>query len=328
MIKLRNSSENGLASAGTVPWCIHLSVRPGGSGFSNREDAGYSMPDNRSKTCPELIEGNTLSCSGTQLIRHPESGIQQRLQIGRKFRLRVLVCLLFFLCAAIAGCASMSTAPPPATTAVQPPPEAPQPPLVTASPNAPPAAATAPQPTGSLWHESNGSLFGDIKAKNIGDVVTITVVEQSTGSKQAATNTNRNSNLSGSFKFDGVTTGGAANAGALSFGPYEAQFSNSFKGSGTTSRTDSMAAYMTATVVDRLPNGNLVIRGSRWTKVNNDMQQIILEGVIRPVDVTRNNTVLSQNIADAKIFLVGKGPLAKQQKPGWLGQIVDFISPF
>jgi len=239
------------------------------------------------------------------------------------------LCLALLLWHGFLGCASAPPASPFSTGTVdQSPPIAQQPPLVTPIVNAPPAAAIPPQPTGSLWSEGSRSLFRDIKAQEIGDVITITVVEQSTGSKQAATNTNRNSNLSGSFKFDGVNTGNTTGAGALSFGPYEAQFTNTFKGTGSTSRTDSMAAYMTATVVDKLPNGNLVIRGSRWTKVNNDMQQIILEGVIRPVDVTRNNTVLSQNIADAKIFLVGKGPLAKQQKPGWLGQVVDFISPF
>lgn len=192
-----------------------------------------------------------------------------------------------------------------------------------------PPATTPPQPTGSVWAQGTGTLFQDIKAKNIGDIVTITVVEQSSGSKAASTNTSRNTNLQGGFNFDGVTAGGASSpTGALTFGPYQAEFSNKFSGAGTTSRTDDMSAYMTATVVDRLPNGNLVIRGSRWTKVNNDLQQIVLEGVVRPTDITRENTVLSQNIAEAKIFLVGKGPIAKQQKPGWLGQIVDFISPF
>ena len=258
--------------------------------------------------------------SGSKNVFSPAEGVPWRAYLQ--------VCFIFLLFTGIVSCASAPTAPSLTSTSMQPPSGVQQPPLVTPSPNAPTAEATAPQPTGSLWNESSGSLFGDIKAKNIGDVVTITVVEQSTGSKQAATNTSRKSDLQGGFKFDGITAGSAAKAGALTFGPYEAQFSNTFKGSGTTSRSDSMSAYMTATVVDKLPNGNLVIRGSRWTKVNNDMQQIILEGVIRPVDVTRYNTVLSQNIADAKIFLVGKGPLARQQKPGWLGQIVDFISPF
>ncbi len=235
-----------------------------------------------------------------------------------------LICFSLVVLSVLSACSSTGKPPAPnPSVAAQPCP--------TSGPPAPAAhvAAIAPQPTGSVWTPRNGTLFQDIKARDIGDIITITVVEQSTGSKTAATNTSRNSDLQGSFKFDGVSTGATGSpVGAFSFGPYQAQFSNKFNGAGTTTRTDDMSAYMTATVVDRLPNGNLVIRGSRWTKVNNDMQQIVLEGVVRPTDITRENTVLSQNIAEAKIFLVGKGPLAKQQKPGWFGQIVDFISPF
>jgi flagellar L-ring protein FlgH len=244
--------------------------------------------------------------------------------------LKLRLCLVLFFFIGALSCASTPPAPPFATTPpVGQPSQATQPLTPMPSPPLLPVEVTAPQPTGSLWSEGSRSLFQDIKATDIGDIITITVVEQATGSKAANTSTNRLSDLQGSFKFDGITTGGAKNpAGAFAFGPYQGQFSNKFSGNGTTSRTDTMSAYMTATVVDKLPNGNLVIRGSRWTKVNNDLQQIVLEGVIRPTDITRNNTVLSQNIADAKIFLVGKGPLAKQQKPGWLGQVLDVISPF
>ena len=89
-----------------------------------------------------------------------------------------------------------------------------------------------------------------------------------------------------------------------------------------------MTAYMTATVIDVLPSGNLLIRGSRWTKVNDELQQIVLEGVVRPVDISTNNTVLSQNVAEAKIYLLGKGPVTQYQKPGWLGQILGFHFTF
>ena len=152
-------------------------------------------------------------------------------------------------------------------------------------------------------------------------------------SKQATTQTSRAQNFQGSLTFAGVGTGsggGGINSpkGAFSFGPYNGAFSRSFNGSGATSSTDTVTAYMTATVVDVLPNGNLVIRGSRWTKVFDSLQQTVLEGVVRPEDISRNNTVLSQNVAEAKIFLVGKGPVAQNQRPGWLGRIWDIISPF
>jgi flagellar L-ring protein precursor FlgH len=194
-------------------------------------------------------------------------------------------------------------------------------------PEAGPQPATLAS-SGSLWSSSSGSLYADIRAAKIGDILTITISENSSASKAAATTAERSKNTSGSFTFAGAGLGASANKGAFSFGPYNGAFSNTFKGDGSTTQTDSMTAYMTATVIDVLPNGNLLIRGSRWTKVNDELQQIVLEGVVRPIDISRNNTVLSQNVAEAKIFLLGKGPVAQHQKPGWLNQILDFVTPF
>jgi flagellar L-ring protein precursor FlgH len=185
-------------------------------------------------------------------------------------------------------------------------------------------------PTGSLWAPSSGSLFADVKASKVGDMVTITISETSQASKQSQTQTARTQSMSGQFNFGGVTTGPGPSTpkGVFAVNPYSGQFQKAFNGTGQTNQQDSMTAYMTATVVDVLPNCNLVIRGSRWTKVNDEMQQIIVEGIVRPNDINRDNTVLSQNVAEAKIFLVGKGPVTQHNKPGWLGQIIDFVSPF
>ncbi|MFP5211831.1 MAG: flagellar basal body L-ring protein FlgH [Acidobacteriota bacterium] len=205
------------------------------------------------------------------------------------------------------------------------------PPVLEPPPPPGPRPASA-APNGSLWAKSNPSLFKDIKAHQIGDILTITVSETSKASKTASTSATRDKNFSGEFTFGGAgvqnQAGTVDKIGGAALGPYSGKFSNGFTGSGATSKEDSMTAYMTATVVDVMPNGNLLIRGTRWTKVNNEMQQITLEGVVRPNDVNRNNSVLSQNIADAKIFFVGKGPVTQQQKPGWLGQLLDVVSPF
>lgn len=202
-----------------------------------------------------------------------------------------------------------------------------QPPPATPVPQAG-GMPTSEAPTGSLYQANARSLFQDLKARKIGDVVTITVSEESNASKAATTSASKDKTFAGEFTFDGVSGSSGKKKGAAAFGPYSGTFGHSFKGDGSTTKTDSMTAYMTATVVDVLPNGNLFIRGSRWTKVNNEMQQIIVEGVIRPTDISRSNTVLSQNVAEAKIFFVGKGPVTQQQKPGWVGQILDAISPF
>ncbi len=182
--------------------------------------------------------------------------------------------------------------------------------------------------TGSLWSGQGGSLYRDIKARNVGDILTILVSEESRASKSAQTGTSRNRTLSGGASFGGITWGGQDLVPSGGLNAYEAEFGSAFRGQGSTAKKESLMAYMTATVVDILPNGNLFIRGSRWTRVNNEMQQIVLEGVVRPNDVTRNNSVLSQNIADAKIFFEGKGPITQHQRPGWLLQLMDLVSPF
>lgn len=232
------------------------------------------------------------------------------------------------LIAAIVLCACATKHPdPPPSTIIQKPNAA----LMTAPmPQAGPKPLSQ-TPTGSLWQEANGSLFQDIKAHKIGDILTITVSEESKASKTATTQTTRDKTYAASMNFAGVAAGAPVTTnpiGGASMNPLDGDFKHGFSGSGVTSKTDSMSAYMTATVVNIAPNGNLIIRGSRWTQVNNEMQQIVVEGVVRPADITRNNTVLSQSIAEAKIFFVGKGPVTQHQKPGWALQLFDLVSPF
>ncbi len=228
----------------------------------------------------------------------------------------------------LSGFSGCATPPAPAPSVMTPPPP---PPMTQAQMAAPRPGDIREAATGSIWTERSGSLFEDHRARKVGDILTITVVEESKGTKEASTKANKDKSLEGSFKFGGASAGASGTSspvGAFSFGPYQGQFKNDFAGKGSTSRADSMSAYMTATVVDVLPNGNLLIRGSRWTKVNDEMQQTILEGIVRPIDISRNNTIQSQHIAEAKIFLVGKGPVSKHQKPGWLSQFIDAVNPF
>lgn len=234
-----------------------------------------------------------------------------------------LVPVMILAVAALSGCATVKPDKTPAAPLMK---QVANPPSIHIPEPGPQPTTLAP--TGSLWEPSMGSLYADVRAGKIGDVVTITISEQSTGSKAATTTNSKNKQFSGQFTFGGMGIGSSAQKGAVNLGPYNGNFTNAFTGSGQTTQADSITAYMTATVIDVLPNGNLVIRGSRWTKLNDSMQQIVLEGVVRPSDISRNNTVLSQNVAEAKIFLVGKGPVAQQTKPGWLGQVLDFVSPF
>ncbi|MEJ5300778.1 MAG: flagellar basal body L-ring protein FlgH [Thermodesulforhabdaceae bacterium] len=226
------------------------------------------------------------------------------------------------------GCATMGDRTDSATHSQFIPPPAPSQSPAYEIPSSHPSSQPLPQPSGSIWNNQVGSLYRDIKARNIGDTITITVSESADASEEATTETNRTHSWGGKLSASNPAVAGKNLLGGSTALDYGAEFGRGLKGSGKTTRTNTVKAYMTATVVDVLPNGNLVIRGSRWVKVNDEVHQIILEGVVRPVDITRNNTVMSQNIADAKIFIVGKGPVSRQQRPGWLGQIMDLLFPF
>jgi flagellar L-ring protein FlgH len=193
----------------------------------------------------------------------------------------------------------------------------------------PPPAPAPPRgfSAGSLWTDRAVSYYEDVKARKVGDIVSITVSESAQATKAGSTKTGRTKDMSADFSFSGLSAGDKVILDSLKYG-YQGKFDTNFNGSGTATRKDTMTTYMTATIVEVLPNGNFVIRGSRWTKVNEELQQIILEGVIRPMDVSRQNEIQSQKIADAKIFFVGKGPVSNQDRPGWLIRVFDAFNPF
>ena len=103
---------------------------------------------------------------------------------------------------------------------------------------------------------------------------------------------------------------------------------DSYAGNGATTRNDQLTASMTAIVMEVYPNGNLKILGHREVVVNSERQTMELTGIIRPIDVDSKNVVQSTSIADAKISYTGFGVVDDKQHPGWLGRIMNFISPF
>ncbi len=178
---------------------------------------------------------------------------------------------------------------------------------------------------GSLWNEnqSRNFFFKDAKASHVGDIVTVRVVENASGSKAAGTSTSRTSNLSASATpFFGLPANTLTNLGATG------DFQNSFDGDGTTTRSGSLTADVTAIVVAVYPNGNMMIEGEREVLINNEKEFLSVSGIVRPEDVLQGNTVFSTVIADAKIEYSGTGVVSDKQRPGWFVRILDFIWPF
>ncbi len=186
----------------------------------------------------------------------------------------------------------------------------------------------------SLFNERTyAGFYEDLRAHRVGDLVTINIVETSKAKKKAETKTERTSSLdAGINNMLGYETMFRSWGGFPPAFDNTAMFkgfmSNKFEGTGETTRDESMTASITARVVEVLPNGNLVIRGTRYIKVNNENQYIILSGIIRPVDISPDNTILSSYISDAKIEYSGTGSVSDKQRPGWLTRLLDYVWPF
>jgi flagellar L-ring protein precursor FlgH len=207
-------------------------------------------------------------------------------------------------------------------------------------------AATARQPKfekyeppkpdeGSLWSAaSEGNLFNDIKARRMGDVITVRIVEDPQAKLDANTKTSRASSVDAAkLQFLGYMKALAQKNPNLAQNPgtdnlISASLATKFDGEGSSDRDGHVQAYISAVVEKVLYNGNLYICGNRQIRVNNETQYITLSGIVRPEDVSSSNQVDSTYVADANITYSGSGPLADKQQPGWLGRILDHVWPF
>lgn len=190
-------------------------------------------------------------------------------------------------------------------------------------------ADAKPQSAGTLWTGDDGNWLADVKARRVGDIVTVIIKEQAQASKQATTDTDRSSSISaGISAFFGLEQTVEDKTKINPASMISASSGNEFSGSGKTTRSENLAATLTTQVVEVYPNGNLKIRGGKSVAVNNENQIIYLTGIVRPYDVSASNTVDSGNILNAQITYTGKGALSDKQTPGWMMRIFDNTWPF
>lgn len=223
------------------------------------------------------------------------------------------------LCLALAGCSRpyLEEPPWPAATPVA---------------RAPEGARTL-QST-SLWSETSPitGVFDDHRARRLGDLVTVVVVESSQASREATTDMERTSGVNaevGAFLGSPMNLGLPHLYGSTGFQPkISADTANTFKGAGTTTRKDVLNARVAARVVNILEDGNLVLEGRRQVKVNEETQYLYVRGIARASDIAPDNTVASIALADAQILYGGTGLVASQTKPGWLYRLVEAVWPF
>lgn len=186
--------------------------------------------------------------------------------------------------------------------------------------------------TASLWSNSPQSLFGDRRAKNIGDILTVLVEIDDSATLNNSTSTSRSGNDSVAAAtvygleqlVDRIIPGDAV---SLENG-VSASGSQDATGTGAITRDEAISLRVAATVVDVLPNGHLVVTGSQEVRVNFELRDLQVAGVIRPEDITRNNTITYDKIANARVSYGGRGHVSDMQQRRLGQQFVDMVSPF
>ncbi len=180
------------------------------------------------------------------------------------------------------------------------------------------------QPNGAIYQARYGyqPLFQDRRPRQLGDIITITINEDVSASKDSSANANRE----GSMGLDLETIPDLMSF--LEDNGLDVSGENDFEGSGGASASNTFTGTLTATVVDIRPNGNLSIRGEKRIAINQGTEYIRFSGVVDPRSVTTQNTVPSGQVADARIEYVGDGYINEAQHMGWLQRLWLNIAPF
>ena len=175
---------------------------------------------------------------------------------------------------------------------------------------------------GAIYSETapNAFLFRDVRARNVNDIINIVVVENSTASNSANTSTQKKGDVAAAVPgFLGIRT--PSNPLTLNSGL-------DFSGQGSTTRSGQLNASLSARVVQVLPNGDLVIEGTKLVTINHERQTLTVRGTVRQYDVSAGNVVLSTSIANMEVNFDGKGIISDANKPALLSKIFKYILPF
>lgn len=192
------------------------------------------------------------------------------------------------------------------------------------------AAVRAPEPpSASLFRTGAGALFQDQRAARIGDILTVRINIADKATVDNSTSRTR----------DGSESGGAASLfglekvvkkaiGVDTSKLIESSTASKSAGSGNTTRSETVSMTVAAVVTDVLPNGNLIIKGRQETRVNFELREMLVSGIVRPQDIARDNSIRHTQIAEARISYGGRGQLTDAQQARWGQQLLDVLSPF
>ena len=177
-----------------------------------------------------------------------------------------------------------------------------------------------PPQQGAIFQAGYGlALYEDIRAHQVGDILTIVLSENTNASKKASTSTSKDSSISlpnptlfgNPFRINSKENTSLA---------VSAENANAFDGEGDSALSNSLSGNVTVTVAEVLPNGNLIVQGQKRMTINQGEEFVRFSGIVRPADINPDNTVLSGKVANARIAYVGEGMLADANSQGWLGR--------
>lgn len=188
-----------------------------------------------------------------------------------------------------------------------------------------------PKPAaGSLWQPGNKQFFKDSRASKVGDLVTVMVSEEAAAESEATTETTKSQNSNADVTNVGNLEGLLRSRSIINAAGnlLNTDSDRTFTGEGKTDRKDTFTGNVAAIVTQVLPNGYLVIQGKREIVINYELQQMQIQGIIRPEDISAANTIASNKIAEARIFYAGKGIVDDTQAPQYGVRFIEKISPF
>ena len=193
------------------------------------------------------------------------------------------------------------------------------------------ADPNSPTDASSLWTGETGSLLGDNRAARRGDIMTVVIeiddkaeISNTTGRSRSGSDRMGIPNLLGiPQRIDGNMPAGASLADA-----FGTNSSSDYQGNGSVARKEKLTLRVAATVVEALPNGVLRIQGSQEVRVNFEVRELIVQGFVRPADISRQNEITYDKIAGARISYGGRGQITDVQQPRYGQQIADAVLPF
>lgn len=184
----------------------------------------------------------------------------------------------------------------------------------------------------SLWRSGSSGFFKDQRASKVGDILTVKISASDAAKLENETEQTRDNNsdtlgVSRLFGYESYATDYLPDA-AIPSNLVDVQSDHDVSGEGKIDRSEEIDVTMAAVVTQVLPNGNLVIEGTQEIRVNYELRQLTVRGIIRRADISSDNSIESKKIAELRVSYGGQGTISDMQQPRYGRQLLDIVAPF